>query len=255
MKRNDIQKLTDEQWQLVNDNTKLIWYTVKMMNFYVEQDELQDIYSVGYIGLAEAASLFKSELGYKFSTFAIKYIYGRIKTYLERCSDRYHGVKIPNSVFSNIRKISKASENEDLDIEELSKITGLSVDEVMDTKVSFVSKDALIDYGSGHSVQLEDILDSEDISIDNLIESDYLDYMLNYLKKNMCATQYSIIKYMVDFYNKNGENCKISDVCIELGVSHTTVNNVKNSAYKWLTELNKNMTDTLTIKRGRKNES
>ena len=65
--------LTAEQRQLAADNHNLIYQVLHERHWSIDE-----YYDIAAIGLCKAAKAFKSELGYKFSTYACKYIVGEV---------------------------------------------------------------------------------------------------------------------------------------------------------------------------------
>ena len=70
--------LNDEQRQMVVDNEKLIWWTMKRFGV----SDIDDIYSILALGLCKAACTYKKEKG-EFSTWAITIMEMEIKLEIE----------------------------------------------------------------------------------------------------------------------------------------------------------------------------
>ena len=64
--------------KLILDNTDLVYSTIHKMHIRLSDD----IASEGLLALVEAANNFDESIGTQFSTYAVSYIKGRIKTYL-----------------------------------------------------------------------------------------------------------------------------------------------------------------------------
>lgn len=69
--------LTDEQKQLVEQNLGLVHACAN--RFRGRGEEYEDLFQAGSVGLIKAALGFNSELGFKFSTYAVPAILGEIK--------------------------------------------------------------------------------------------------------------------------------------------------------------------------------
>lgn len=63
---------TPEQWQKVVDNTGLVWFHVNRCK--MTEDEREEAFADGCLGLARAAQLFDPDLGYTFATYALYWI-------------------------------------------------------------------------------------------------------------------------------------------------------------------------------------
>ena len=63
---------------LIENNMDLVYYTLRKMNVTIEDD----VVSEGMLALVRAAKNFDDTKGIQFSTFAISYIKGCVKTYL-----------------------------------------------------------------------------------------------------------------------------------------------------------------------------
>lgn len=69
--------LTDEQKKLVEQNLGLVHACAN--RFRGRGEEYEDLFQAGSVGLIKAAQGFNSELGFKFSTYAVPAILGEIK--------------------------------------------------------------------------------------------------------------------------------------------------------------------------------
>lgn len=64
--------------ELILNNMDLVYSTIYKMHIRINDDLIQE----GMMGLVKAAEKFDSSLGLKFSTYAVSYIKGMVKTYL-----------------------------------------------------------------------------------------------------------------------------------------------------------------------------
>lgn len=64
--------------ELILNNMELVYSTIYKMHIRIDDD----IISEGMIALIKAAQKFDPSLGHKFSTYAVSYIQGKVKTYL-----------------------------------------------------------------------------------------------------------------------------------------------------------------------------
>mgnify|MGYP003304497237 CR=1 FL=1 len=65
---------------LINGNLKLVLSVLK--KFYNKQENLDDLFQIGCVGLIKAIDNFDLEYGVKFSTYAVPMILGEIKRYI-----------------------------------------------------------------------------------------------------------------------------------------------------------------------------
>lgn len=117
--------------KIVSDNTGLVWSIAR--RFFGRGYDLEDIYQIGCIGLLKAIDRFSEEYEVKFSTYAVPLIAGEIKRFL-----RDNGmIKVSRILKQNGYKISQAREElsiklgRDPDINEISRATGLSDEEII----------------------------------------------------------------------------------------------------------------------------
>lgn len=116
----------------IEENIGLVHSVAK--RFLGRGTDYEDLVQIGSIGLIKAVNNFDESLGFKFSTYAVPMIMGEIKRYL-----RDDGlVKVSRTIKENAGKIGFAKEklNKKLGrsptLSELSKETGLSVEEIAD---------------------------------------------------------------------------------------------------------------------------
>lgn len=117
--------------KLVENNLPLVSaISKKFLNRGYEYD---DIFQIGCLGLVKAVNNFDSKFNVKFSTYAVPMIMGEIKRFL-----RDDGIiKVSRSIKNAARKIHYDKENltkklnRDPTIEELSKFSGMNVEEIL----------------------------------------------------------------------------------------------------------------------------
>lgn len=76
--------LTDQQRRMVEENLPLVTFVMNEHIQYVRQDEWDDVFQEGAIGLCRAAALFSPEQGVKFTSFAVPCIVNAIYAYLRK---------------------------------------------------------------------------------------------------------------------------------------------------------------------------
>ena len=79
-----LEKLNDEQKKLVEDNIKLIYYTINRF-FYgnLKYVDIEDLVGEGYIQLCLSSISYNKNLGYSFSTYFIKCYKNHLTKYLQ----------------------------------------------------------------------------------------------------------------------------------------------------------------------------
>ena len=114
-------KLTEEQSQLAGDNINLVHYVLRKMK--LNANDYDDAFSIGCMGLMEAAYRFDVSRNYKFSTLAI--------------------ISIKHKLYHYHFNVKKKTEDNEISIQ-----TSISKDEdnftiedvIIDTKVNFTEK-------------------------------------------------------------------------------------------------------------------
>lgn len=91
-------KLTPDQQKLVEDNHNLIYFCLNNRKLYEKNKEEfffrdEDWYGIASIGLCKAAANFNPDLGYAFSTYAIKCIQAEINNAMLR-ENRKNGLSL-----------------------------------------------------------------------------------------------------------------------------------------------------------------
>ena len=90
--------------RLVTDNMGLIWSIVK--RFAGRGYEQEDLFQIGSIGLIKAIDHFNTELGVRFSTYAVPMIIGEVKRYLRD----NHSMRVSRSLRDTAYKAINARE-------------------------------------------------------------------------------------------------------------------------------------------------
>ena len=116
--------------RLVMENAGLVWSIVK--RFAGRGTEVEDLFQIGNIGLMKAIDRFDTELGVRFSTYAVPMILGEIRRFL-----RDDGmIKVSRPLKELAGKVGAAREKLEADlgreptVEELAKSVGASREEV-----------------------------------------------------------------------------------------------------------------------------
>lgn len=119
-------KLTPEQTALVEENYRLVWSIVNRFRYH--QNEKDDLFQSGCVGLIMAAKKFDPTRGFAFSTFAVPYILGEIRQYLQNRNP----IKLSKQALKISRRIREYLErHQRLSIKELAKRLKLDYEEVV----------------------------------------------------------------------------------------------------------------------------
>ena len=91
----------NEYEEIINTTSNLIYHII---NKYFKGYEKEDLYQVGVIGVIKAYNNYKEDKSTKFSTYAYKYIYGEIYSYINTNKT----LKLSKEINSLYNKINKA---------------------------------------------------------------------------------------------------------------------------------------------------
>lgn len=202
---------------MVTDNVNLVHHVIRKYYSWCTK-EYDDLYQVGCIGLIKASARFKSELGFQFSTYASRLIYGEIKQFI-RDDNEMHFVR--NDV-EDMRKVKYAKHKTD-DIEEICKITELSkyrVEEVLQMILGTVS---IYSVAPGtKTATLEDVLRDDADFTEDLMLTDEINSLMEILTDNERIA-------IIDTYFNNMTQLQIAN---ELNCGQVTVSRLLTSAIK-----------------------
>ena len=190
-----------EMEKMYNENESLVSFVlIKHFTTYMNHSnsELEDMYQEGRMALWEAVQKFDESKGYKFSSFACRYIFGRVKSFI---STRYG---------MNIKSRSSKSRN-------------------YDTHIDVLSYDFDIEEDDGHFITaINTFADPEDKYA--IIFDDYEDHME--MLKEAFAKASRVYGLKLFEYLKDGEYHSRRDTEAALGISRTTVTNIVRKAEK-----------------------
>jgi RNA polymerase sporulation-specific sigma factor len=170
--------------RLVHNNMGLVWSIVR--RFANRGYELEDLFQIGTIGLLKAIDHFDISYDVKFSTYAVPLITGEIKRFL-----RDDGMlKVSRSIKENACKISRAAEKwqntygRDATLEELSKATGISVDDIVLSLSASTEVDSLhrpVPGAEGRELTLQEQIQDEKNEIEGRVNHIFLEQLLGML--------------------------------------------------------------------------
>ena len=116
--------------KLININNGLIWSIVK--RFKDRGFETEDLYQIAVIGFIKSIKKFDTSFDVKLSTYAVPYILGELKRYMQTDGP----IKISRTIKELLYKISEVEkeytkQGKEISIEEMSKEVGVSKEEVI----------------------------------------------------------------------------------------------------------------------------
>lgn len=116
--------------KLININNGLIWSIVK--RFKDRGFETEDLYQIAVIGFIKSIKKFDTSFDVKLSTYAVPYILGELKRYMQTDGP----IKISRTIKELLYKISEVEkeytkQGKEISIEEMSKEVGVSKEDVI----------------------------------------------------------------------------------------------------------------------------
>ena len=116
--------------KLININNGLIWSIVK--RFKDRGFETEDLYQIAVIGFIKSIKKFDTSFDVKLSTYAVPYILGELKRYMQTDVP----IKISRTIKELLYKISEVEkeytkQGKEISIEEMSKEVGVSKEDVI----------------------------------------------------------------------------------------------------------------------------
>lgn len=224
MKQNN--EAFQKQQKLIIDNMALVTYCIKRW-IYIGDDEFDDLFQEGCIGLILAARRFDESLGNTFSTYAIRMITGTIKRYKREKSNRYRGLKVSRSIIDNIQKINKIMEENFTDrlTAELIYESGLTEKQAQEAYVTFISKDQNVSISDEDTINIEDTLADKD-NYESIISEDTVRVIIEEVRKRLSDRDFDIFEEI--YYTREIGNEKISqhELSLKYGISQTQVSRI-----------------------------
>ena len=118
--------------KIVENNIGLVKSCISRFSYYTS--DYDDIFQAGCLGLTKAALKFDNTKGTKFSSYAVPYILGEIKTFF----DKNVKIKASKVIKKNHREIQREKEkfikiyNREPSLKEISKILNISIEEILE---------------------------------------------------------------------------------------------------------------------------
>ena len=145
--------------KLILNNNGLIWSIVK--RFKDRGYEIEDLYQIAVIGFIKSIKKFDTSFDVKLSTYAVPYILGEIKRYIQTEGP----IKISRSIKELLYKISEIQKEylkrgKEITIEELAKEVNLPKEEVIIALESTRKVDSIYETDDENDMELIEKIDS-----------------------------------------------------------------------------------------------
>ena len=213
----------DARKRLIYGNLRLVLSIIQ--RFMNRNENVDDLFQVGCVGLIKAVDNFNTNLDVKFSTYAVPMIIGEIRRYLRD----NNSIRISRSLrdlayhaLSAREELSRTNENEPT-VEQISEKLGVKKELVVRAMEAIIAPISLYEpvyTDNGDSIfvidQLSDSSSGEEIWLENIA--------LNEAMKTLNERERSII-YMRFFKNKTQ-----MEIASEIGISQAQVSRIEKSA-------------------------
>ena len=170
----------------IYSNMRLVLSVVK--RFSTKNDNIDDVFQVGCVGLIKAMDNFDENFGVKFSTYAVPMIIGEIRRYLRDNSSVRVSRNLRDIAYKALQARDKLSENkpDDPTIDEIAEEAGLTIREVLDALDAISEPVSLYDpiyNDSSETIMVMDQIKDNKNNSDDFIEHVALKDALNKLDK------------------------------------------------------------------------
>ena len=209
--------------ELINGNLRLVLSVIQ--NFKNRNENPDDLFQVGCIGLIKAIDNFNPELDVRFSTYAVPMIIGELRRFLRD----YNSIRVPRSLRDIAYKALKAKErlsnklSHEPSVEEISKEIEEDPDNVSRALDAILEPISLFDpiyTDSGDSLyvfdQIKDESSDNEIWIDNIAIKSAI--------KNLTERERKIL--LMRFYSGKTQ----TEVSQEIGISQAQVSRLEKAA-------------------------
>lgn len=228
-------KLLELMQEIKNKNKQaredFIFYNLRLVlsivqRFSANKNNCDDIFQVGIIGLIKSIDNFNTDIGVKFSTYAVPMIIGEIRKYLRDSNS----IKITRSVRDIAYKALQAKEkilsttNKEATIEEISKETGIPERQIADAMDAISEPLSLYDtvfHDNGDTMLIMNQI-KDTTTDDKILEKTVLKQALKSLGKR--EQQILYLRYFV-----GKTQMEISD---KIGISQAQVSRLEKDALK-----------------------
>lgn len=175
-----METLPKEKHHLVLNNLRLVHYILHKQFYMYHSDSMyEDYYSEGVLGLILAAIRFDENKGFKFSTFASKYIYHSIQRFKR---EKESVVKIPRNQIDLVFKVMKLRALE-YSLKEIIEITGYTEYDIS-TALSAYNVNSLEEtYSEDEKISLKDTIPDNDNSLEEIFQEQNILESVNNVSK------------------------------------------------------------------------
>ena len=208
---------------LINGNLRLVLSVIQ--SFKNRNENLDDLFQVGCIGLIKAIDNFKIDVGVRFSSYAVPMVIGEVRRYLRDGSI----LRVPRGLRDLAYKALKAKEHlsskhsKEPTIEEIAKEVGedpYKVSRAMDAVLDPISLYDPIYSDNGDSLYVLDQIKDENSNDENWINNIAINNALNKLNER----EKNIV--LMRFYNGKTQ----IEVSKEIGISQAQVSRLEKTA-------------------------
>ena len=216
--------------EYIKGNLRLVLSVIK--RFGGSNENPDDLFQVGCIGLIKAINTFNPELDVKFSTYAVPMIIGEIKRFL-----RDDGIlKVSRSIKENQYKICKMREElekklgREPDLRELSDAMDMPMEELAMTLESAAEVDSIykiVYQGDGTDLQLVDRLPEKEDRHEKLLNRIFLEEILEKLEGE--EKRLIVFRYFQDMTQ--------TEVAKKMGMSQVQISRMEKRILKKLREI------------------
>lgn len=228
----------ERQQQLIVDNLALVNWCIKKYIF-IGEDEYDDIFQEGCVGLILAARNFKEELGYQFSTYAIQMITGTMKKYKREKSNKFRGIRVGRQILDDLNTLSKTMKKLGVDevTAEVIEHSGLTPEDIERTYITFISKDQVIAVGDKEEVSFEDILGTQTDKYDEIISEEFTETLIEDIKIRLSDIDKDLFEEVVYTSMIGGEKVTQPELAMRYGLSQAQISRKLKSIRKVASEV------------------
>jgi len=232
--------------RLIEANMRLVVNIAR--SYHSNLIQFEDLVQEGAIGLMTAAERFDPEKGYRFSTYATHWI----KQSISRAMDnKSRAIRVPAHINESLRKLEKLRNSsartagEDLDVEELAKLMGMSpakISALLRTAMDTISLDTLV--GDEENTSLATLLDDKN-ALNPALEVIRAEVKaeLKRVMESLDEREQRVMRRRLGFDDE--ESPVLQDIGIELQLSRERVRQIESQAIKKMRRLSPRLKEFL----------
>lgn len=195
--------MTDAQEKMVLDNLRIVHYCIKKyIHINAGNQDYEDYYQEGCVGLIEAVYRYNPDKGFKFSTFCTSYVFGYLLDYRNL---KLPLIKYPRSRIDNRTKISSyIMNNPDATSEDMMRDLDMSSEDIITAfhNVEYYEDFTYINKDGEEESAADTIIDPTELNISDQFELsrlyDDIDDILNGLEIFNERNKQILIEYVYD---------------------------------------------------------